>query len=535
MGKLSDLLRDMICSKQWRGVFLVEHSLYDETPLQVNLRWHGDEAATETGKIFMFEQSVTMLVERLPSQLSSQEGSDFHVLQFALPSSVRAAANATGDTIYKMLETLPQYPSLRPHFDTFLTLVETDENPANGRAEAMRAKKVGGLHSLLYCLAHKTHSIATKTWQLESTVLSGLLHTAKVLQQAGALTRLRDALSVVATKKFKVEYSDALSYEAKSFRQQLLTYFQPPPKQTRRNATVLAALSFFGSDLRRQDGLIHVCRGVECCANEAESLHKGIWLLKRLFTALRPKMFSRANWLDWGTALNFYAFAIGLHGVGITAFHLAYHASGKDGADLQGPLSDMSLDIFAGTKTAGEDAALGEQDTTVQKRAENATSLRIAKAFMCDSLHEDIWLFRLTLEPQRRLMDWMLHSLSSEWEVQQLHAQMTQGHRQYRVNLLREGDVLPTFFESSCEILSAGSWSFFAETEQFRSKLFKLVARSAAVRCCPTVESRRGLGCTHLHDRPHDKEVVEAVQLCATVVLARIPSCVGLVGAEAPA
>ena len=173
--------------------------------------------------------------------------------------------------------------------------------------------------------------------------------------------------------------------------------------------------------------------------------------------------------------------------------------------------SESVMHILAGGAGGNEDRS----ETQEKMREENARSLRAALRFMNPAeLAQNIWLFRIPLEPQREYMSFLLHTGSCEWEEQELSKLWATAHRRYRPLLLHRADELDMFLRESFRICaSATLWQNFPETEQLRTRIFQTSARPAAVahqlirvrvRGCPyrvfTLLERD----SSLRDRAHD-------------------------------
>eukprot|EP00971_Amphidinium_carterae_P040789 800522-Amphidinium_carterae.1 len=130
---------------------------------------------------------------------------DYFVLEGEFSPSIRASENSTGETTLAVLESCPKPPAeLLALFKTCVRHCETDECGSNARAEQLfllQQEQVPWLHCHFHCLAHKAHACASKTWALQPTTVSSVIHTCKVLQGSGALARVKDAVADILAEK----------------------------------------------------------------------------------------------------------------------------------------------------------------------------------------------------------------------------------------------------------------------------------------------------------------------------------------------
>eukprot|EP00971_Amphidinium_carterae_P334735 6470178-Amphidinium_carterae.2 len=124
---------------------------------------------------------------------------------------------------------------------------------------------------------------------------------------------------------------------------------------------------------------------------------------------------------------------------------------------------------------------LAEDDDTSKFHEESAKMFRIASEFMQGEVFQQVMLLAAPLQPERKLMDVFVHSISRDWENKQMEAEWRTGSRQYRILRHFDGADLDEFFQSTMAMLSSSCWKGFVETERFRSTLLRHSMRSGAV------------------------------------------------------
>ena len=498
--EILELVKKMTDLKQWRAIACVEHSRYDETPLIIRLKYVNTTSPAEKqfGKVFLIERSYTLLIEKLPTQFGTfvADVNRFFTLECFLSPALRGAENKTAETICEILKSATVFPrQFVTLFEQNIRLTETDEDKANMRCEAMwhdgLPSQWDRAHFL--CLGHKTHAAATKSWLLQTDLVSYLIHTTKHISTSGANARLKAAVVMLAKKRFIREAHLRPPAEAEEFKRDIVNMFLPLPMKgsARRRATIQEVLEFFNADWRVTNVLRHYCKGPGCCPTDLYSFHRGVSLLTRLFTCLKPKVFNKDDWLHWDSSLAYFAFGSALHQLLPDAFQLAFN---KDGAQVMAESRD-AVDVLeliiepVGGQGHAEplpwevplDQGAMEVDDAMRKRIECARSLRAALAFMNHNMLHQIYLMRATLQPQQRLMHRLVHLVSGEWERRQYVALVQQGLRELRCNVFRKDDV-PKFFKDSLAVfVSTDHFQGIPKTEDFRTRLFQLIWRAGSV------------------------------------------------------
>eukprot|EP00971_Amphidinium_carterae_P349708 6491167-Amphidinium_carterae.2 len=243
----------------------------------------------------------------------------------------------------------------------------------------------------------------------------------------------------------------------------------------------MAALAFFNTDLRDCHVVRHACTGVLCCENVQISLERAKLHMHSLLSAVRPLVFNRSNWLQWPSALHFFAIAAGCHNVIVDAFLDAFSKSASL-AGQTGSNAHAQEDVVVNVESSAHVPAPHDDHGRDAVREERAKEQRVAVSFMQGKVLQSVLLLKLPLVPQQRLMHFMVHTISASWDAEQTrsHAQVQQ--RMYRPLLLHQGAELDKYFREVMQtLLDQRYWRQFAETEEFRSLLLRHCMRCAAV------------------------------------------------------
>ena len=509
----ADLVLRMVRLKQWRGVLFAEHTLYDETAMQVRMRFPGGPLERQTGKIMMIERTWTMLLEVLPSSLDPTPSltSTYVELKGHYSPALRGTAGTSGEDIFEILKSTPPLPmTLQDCFQGFplVRMVEVDDYGGNARAETFMMQRRGEQWTKLslVCLCHKVHAMASKSWPLHGQLVSSLIHSCKVLAQSGAMMTFRDSMTNLIKKRMKLVLveSTVLPRDAETFRANIMKYCLPPKSQPRRHVTVASTCEFLNGDWRLGGTLTHRCIGIQCCRDLQHCIDKACCYLQRLVHTLYPRMFNRGNWVSWADALGFFLLTSAIHGLLPDTFQEAF-GSGVDEAQATQwtaalstrnlpSSSSVSDDVFieeflvgagetGAVQSEGIEAPETMQDDEARRwRAQNALSERIALNFMKPEMLFPVLLLRVSLFPESTLMTILTSACSRGWEEFEMYKFLESGTRDYRLLLWHKGDPFQAALDESMTLLQSSSlWLLQAETEWMRGYIFKAMVRPAAV------------------------------------------------------
>ena len=469
----------------------LEHVLYDETPLELCIQYAGDtKPDREVSKCFSVEASWAMLL-----QFShAYRAEDYVVIKGRKSAKVRAAGAATGEAIFKVLEAADAITDqeVTKVFPRCTRVVETDENPANARAESfvVQSRKETWSELRSPCLAHKIHSCATKSFPLHQTTIRGAVHTQKHLKTAGAMTRLKSAVATLAAARLEILVHNVADRKAIAFKESIMKWFCPSEAHPRRRALMLSIAEFFNGNWLTRGTLQHQCPGLTCCASREGSIQTAQSLLTRMISALHIGVMSKANWQQWSDTLAFFAFGDALHGVVVTAFQTAF---AKEESTLAQPLAlegagleedaVLHIDLSDGVdQILGQMGSRYEEDPLARQRAEHAISLGVALRYMVPGVWKGVYSLKVTLAGEKELMSKFLHNISLSWDLEQLHSQMHHQQRQYRVLNVYEGACFDKLMQAATICLEdQAMWEHFSETEQMRSQVWQRSLRPAAI------------------------------------------------------
>ena len=218
---------------------LVFHQMHDETALHLRVSFHeADGADNQIAKTFVILSRWSMVLQLkrgIGYDSSSPDApANFILLQGCWAPRLAAANATTARAIAAILDKAPRPPKIAlDTFETVIRMAETDEAPANLKAERMfqqhfashSAKVVAGLHWC--CSAHKGHAVAEKTFLLFAETLSSIVSTLLVVQTSQQLARVRAALRSVVRTKLRVMDCQPLSTGAQQYRRQTLNLYMP--------------------------------------------------------------------------------------------------------------------------------------------------------------------------------------------------------------------------------------------------------------------------------------------------------------------
>ena len=171
---IPSLVKRLSSLEQWEPILFLEHIRYDETPLDVRVVYADSAGADrQVAKTFVIERTYSVLLRCKGLETQAPKNAGFFVLDMYCSPALRAAANAVGETINQVLQSLPQIAGdIGQTFKMAARLTEVDENGANLRAESfqMSSEQHRDWTTLLsLCMCHKTHTAATRTWELQPT------------------------------------------------------------------------------------------------------------------------------------------------------------------------------------------------------------------------------------------------------------------------------------------------------------------------------------------------------------------------------
>ena len=403
-------IRFMTGSGAVTPLLFTHHVKYDETPMRLSTEI--DEVGTRTAqitKLFAIEQDWSALLEIHDLQegdLKHQRNQppQYMLLQASASPSFRIGASAKAETVLEILNdaSVIDRSEVAGAFPDFTRVVETDENPANMRAEkiwlhrALEKGPVQSLHAL--CSAHRVHSIAQKSWPFFETGTSALISTLKIMSGNGALQAFQRHLQAEIEETLQIVFAP-LSEAAQAHRHHIMELFTPPLAEKPRSASTLRIFSTFllNGDWRHTGHVEHRC--LKCCEDKAAFMGKLKIYLPRVMAALTVKVLSRSDWRAWQGSTFFVGYLSGVHSLFQKTFMRTFGGSMAQGLPSEDapPPADT------------------HDDKTALFRYEFGVNLRKALAFWsqvgCDL---NLYLMRSSLVAEVELMAKLLRVTACE-------------------------------------------------------------------------------------------------------------------------
>ena len=315
-------IRTLCLTRAWRPLLYLQCCKYDETPLRLDVRFGGSEAAEQLAKTFAVEHSWCMLVCKKDCATLQ----DCLCFVGAACPSIRVAQNSTGDTMARLVPACCPVPSLVHMFEHRWRLSETDSAKSNIRCERIQASRgcfSEGRVAHVCCSAHRLHQVASKTWSLSLSTLSSLKRTLLVLQSPGCLLKFEKALVQEIHSALVLKRNVTLPEEASSHREAVLRLYAPG-KQRSRACSVVTIFSshVLNGHWLRLGQVEHICGG--CCENENQTRLLIEKWVPRVLKALSVRRFCKANWAAWHMPLNLIGYWTHLHGLFQRSFLRAF-------------------------------------------------------------------------------------------------------------------------------------------------------------------------------------------------------------------
>ena len=363
-----------------RPLMYLEHLMYDETPMLLNVTWAGARECA-TNKILVVQTQWIMLIFVESTSFDEHDANapagNYLCLRGSFSPALRSLDSTTGEGLKAAVLSSCQPAPNVSIFPLRVRLAELDEYGANLRCEGLvtsgRQETWG--RGVFLCAGHKAHASAEKTWLLPPipSLITGVVHLALFLQTPQALTKLRRSLEEeLEHRPLEILLYQKCPGEANKHRHHLLQLFSPAARQQPRRRAFLdyVADAVLNGDWTLTDRLQHFCRGPRCCKDAGETKKKVQYVLSRLLVVLAPTIFKKNNWLDWMKGLRAPGLIEAMHSLLSSAFMRAFgghHPGPEDGADIF---------ALAGLNPLGNPPlVLGDQDPAAadaeQKRKES--------------------------------------------------------------------------------------------------------------------------------------------------------------------
>ena len=447
------LVSKMVCHARvsvplYEAVCLLEHSVFDETPLLLRVKFPGEHSEKERAKVYVIELEYALLLKKLNVDTDLAHGNHL-LLRIPCSVQIRVAENGTGENIRNVLlhsSLLPDTQDLLQQFRHRIRLTECDEAGSNLRGERLLSAARGHQFQLLtvICTAHKVHAAAKKTMSLPLylPLCSGIINTLKVLWDRKHVKAWKEELRTHIRSTLVILHRDAvvLPHAARVFRSEALELFAPSRDHPRLQAlSHYIAESLLNGDWRKKE-LQHLCIGKQCCNSEEETFSKVERHVLRLARGLKKSMFTRDNWKDWPAQLRFFGLLTSMHSMLTPPMLRALQpsrANAQDQVDQQ-PLP-VAIALHDGIAPAEPHPLLDPVDV---ERTVRAQRLIACCEWLESEWDRSLWLMRMCLRPQVRLMQATLHKDSQRHLAANLCEQLQHGRRAYNIlDLHRASDT----------------------------------------------------------------------------------------------
>ena len=472
---------------------------FDETPLKLKVSF-GMDHTLETGRIVAVQSEWGMLIQDLTMIAHEDPSASYVFLRGHSCPQLKASDRETGESYACVLQACLKAPepALLKMFGSRVLVAESDEAGANTRAMRMFSPQYDDVVTLhLYCLLHKIHNVASKTFSLVTSDLRGVARTLLVLHQPGVLHKMKKALSEEIAKQFEYEPVDVLrpmSDEAEAYRSNVLKYFKP--KRGRRPAVIVEVLAkrIFNGDWRHVGKVIHRCAPDSCgCKSREDALQKAQRWGCRLISALGVRLLNRGNWLAWHECLNLLGVLLGMHKLLPTIFSQAISKTadrrGGAAADIGNLEHDISLDEVVGG--VGDVGGPVDMDERVQLlRFEQAQHRKDAMSWLFSADGQDpygvVFKLRVALSGEIKMMADVVELCSVRSKIQQVRSHMVNdmandSSNSFAMVSLAKGNECRVVLETALtDLTNAALWWHLPHTELEVGSIFRMLLRPAA-------------------------------------------------------
>ena len=400
---------NMIVESKQGTAHLVHKIKYDETRMHIRCSLQGGPIHDAFAKVFCILESWNIVLST-PSRIAGQ---DRLVLCGGFAPKVRVGQSATGETIAELLSRALTISDIAKAKFPAWRLIETDECGANLRAEKIVSSWPGTPPKMhIICAGHKTHQVASKTWEHLKPLHAGVVKTMVFLRSPGmfgrflqTFMRLLDSMLVIT--------SAPLSPEAIKYRCTVLELFTPRASDSAKAHATCKELSkcLFSGDWRQLGSIVHKCAGQSCCRDRAHTLQKMKHYTPILISALKLRKLSSHNWDAWHQALNLTGFLTMMHGCFPYVFERAF------GGPAQSVQQASVLQAWRSLDDVEE--AVNERDAL--EVGDVARALQVALRFWrASGSWQDMYLLRLALGVELDIMDKLLESTSCKTELRRV-------------------------------------------------------------------------------------------------------------------
>lgn len=517
---------------------------YDETPLPVALRAEGLQQSSPTSHPGSSQlvpanagaiQCSVGIGSLLGSRLNTQQGSQ-KVLQTIqtggillhlagqyvsiLPSTVcplTVIDRGTATCLKAALLRACGVSRASELFGTRMRLVCTDRNGANLLAEksiaAERGEHWSSLH--VHCEVHLAASAHEKTFSLQESNISGMIHCALALRNGTAMNRFRRCLRDEVASRFRVRFGTA-PLDAIEHKRKVLRLFVSHGPQLAMKRILLALCP--NGDWRSDQVEHYVPAFAQQPLSESAMLDHVTSGLIAALCASQPSVYPRSRWTGADLATDCLGVLEACHRLLSTTFlrfastfeslpratRLLAEASGlannpampsllalEDAPSGQDDEGGAAGDLDGGGALAGSVEATPKGNGKGATWAEvNAFHRRCAVRWLLGKPLGPLILQRLVMEPLRQLLRTQLTIAGDAWENEQRRKVLSSsvespnpfGQRDYRLGLAAEMNAERSFFQRLRALFQENVfWEMIpvgCHTTAFRSLAFRLLSRA---------------------------------------------------------
>lgn len=388
----------------------------------------------------------------------------------------------------------------REKFARRLRCAVTDGAAVNFRTERHIVKsRPGWFHLHLTCNLHRLSSIHTKTFDLVSFSISGMIAVAKSLDDAGLMGRFRVSVMAVVKQNFRF-CSGGLTEEAMAYRKLVLDVFVGRGAMSGAARIVIARLA--GGDWRERNVFWFRSDGDTSREQALDMIETD---LMPLLFGHAPTTFPRSRWTGMDNALKDVGLGCCIHGLMQEAFT---HFLTKNYPNSRAAVIAASGGVVPPAASEADDAlepntGSAGSDKAQQWAAENRANRAGAATWF--STHPDAMriALRIVLEPMMKYLRSELELSSGSWQTLQaskvVHLPTNESVREamsirdWPVLVAAKGSLDRKFLQDLEVAHDLNTWNAMLDRVKvvdFRHQMFKLLSRQGAS-CHELVISRR--------------------------------------------
>ena len=254
--------------------------------------------------------------------------------------------------------------------------------------------------------------------------------------------------------------------------------------------------SLFNGDWRSQV-IVHRCVA-GCCSSRDEACAKMSRWLGKLIRCLGVKVLNRGNWMAWHHGLPLCSVLLALHNLLPRVFLRAmekFKHQDEQTIEMFGQLGRHE-GVGAAARLAAAQAEVlpengGGDEDMIRTRYDQAIHRREAMSWlMGPQPYADVFLLRVALDPEIKLMNALIAQCSEDWELQTLRAQAAPSdnhnhdlllNRSFRVLECVKGSLLQDYFQAThANLTNPSLWRHVLATECELSKTWRSMMLPAA-------------------------------------------------------